>query len=438
MGVLRVEPGRRLAGTVGVPGDKSISHRALLLAALASGATEIRGLGPGRDVARTLDCLRALDVDVTPLAPDGWAVQGRGIAGLAGPPVHLDCGDSGTTMRLLAGLLSGQDRSFTLDGSEGLRRRPMDRVVAPLRGMGAQIAATEDGTPPVRGRGGRLRGAHFLLPHASAQVGSAVLLAALRARGSTSVTYPAPVRDHTERMLAAMGAPILRDGTTSRLDGPARVLHPMDGGRTRVPGDISSAAFLLAAGALVPGSEIEVPSVGLNPGRTGFLDVLAAMGADVRVVPGALVAGEPTGGVRVRHDRLWGVVVADDLVPRGIDELPLVAVLATQAEGTTVVRDASELRQKESDRIEAIADGLARMGARITATPDGWQVHGPSPLRGAAVAGHGDHRVVMALAIAALAAEGPTEVSDAGTVDDSYPAFVEAMRHLGAGVTLPT
>lgn len=453
--VLIVRRSGPLRGDAALVGDKSISHRALILGAVASGLSRIANLSPCADVARTREVVRALGVRLEPSPEDPvvLVVAGRGPRGLGGPPLRLDCGDSGTTMRLLAGLLAGQDRVFTLDGAPGLRRRPMARVVEPLRAMGAEIRAT-DGRPPIEGRGRAaggepepgpggptapgLRGADIGLETASAQVGSALLLAGLNAAGETRIHYPAPVRDHTERMLAAMGAPLRWDGRVSVLRGPVAELAPLaeaDGAPYRVPEDISAAAFLLAAGALLPGSLLRLDAVGVNPGRTGWLDILAALGASVSLDAWALQGGEPLAALSLAAPpALRAAEIGGALVPRTIDELPLLAVLATQARGTTVLHDAGELRVKECDRIAAMAEGLGRMGARIEARADGWRIEGPTPLRGARVAGHGDHRIVMALAVAGLAAEGETVVEDAERVGDSFPGFVGALRGLGAGV----
>jgi 3-phosphoshikimate 1-carboxyvinyltransferase len=430
---LVVRGGPPLRGTARLVGDKSISHRALLLGALADGPTHIVNLSPCADVGRTLAAVRGLGVTVETTGPSSAVVHGRGPAGLAGPQVTLDCGDSGTTMRLLAGLLAGQDRAFTLDGAPGLQRRPMERVVMPLRALGANIRAT-DGHPPIYGRGGPLLGSDIVLTQASAQVGSAVLLAGLNATGMTRLRYPAPVRDHTERLLAAMGAPLRWSGLVSRLDGPVGHLAPPDGGHLVVPEDFSAAAFLVAAANLLSGSWVQLLGVGVNEGRTGLLDVLALMGAPVTVSDWALAGNEPVAALTVYSTPLAGADVGGGLIPRAIDELPLVAVLATQAHGRTVVRDAADLRVKESDRIAALCDGLTRLGAHITALPDGFAVDGPTPLVGTMVSGHDDHRVVMALAVAGLVATGETVITDAQRLADSFPGFVGALRELGADV----
>lgn len=428
-----------MRGEALLPGDKSVSHRALLLAAVADGSTAIHGLSSSIDVSRTLGCLLALGVPIARATDETLRVEGRGPRGLAGPPVTLDCGDSGTTMRLLAGLLAGQDRAFRLEAHAGLAGRPMERVVAPLTAMGARIRATE-GRPPLTGEGGGLHGAEHALRLASAQVGSAILLAALNAEGATTVVYPAPVRDHTERLLAAMGAPVRWDGRVSRLDGPVAGLRPPADGRLTVPGDLSGAAFLLAAAALVPGSDIRLAGVGLNPGRTGILDILEAMGAPVAISGWRVEGGEPVGDLRLQVPPGGGLVAATvrgDLVPRAIDELPLLAVLATQARGLTRLQGAAELRVKETDRLAVMAEALGRMGADIRLRDDGWEIQGPTPLRGGAhLDGQGDHRVVMALAVAGLVAEGRTVIDGAERVADSFPGFVTALQGLGASVTV--
>lgn len=432
---LVVRGGRAIGGRAPLAGDKSISHRILLLGALADGPTRIANLSPCRDVTRTRAAIEALGARVDALDDRIVVVTGRGVRGLGGPPVRIDCGDSGTTMRLLAGLLAGQPRRFTLTAAAGLGRRPMDRVIAPLRAMGADIRA-RDGRAPLEGTGGPLAGAEIVLPHASAQVAGAVLLAGLNAEGTTRVRYPAPVRDHTERLLAEMGAPIRFDMRSATLDGPVIRLDPAGGGTYTVPDDPSAAAFLLAAAAIVPSGEVRLSGVGLNPGRTGFLDALEAMGADIAIDGWREHGGEPVGDIVLRHRTLRATEIGGALVPRSIDELPLLAVVATQAVGTTVIRDAAELRVKESDRIEAIAAGLALLGADIEVRPDGWAITGPTPLVGADVDGADDHRIVMALAVAGLAARGRTSVSGASRVADSYPRFVEALAALGGDVEI--
>lgn len=460
---LVVRGGRPLVGTTRLPGDKSISHRALLIGSLAEGATRVRNLSSCADVRRTLDCVRALGVRIDdPLrqlssggeagrsspggsdtlgseqaSPDGARrviVHGCGTGGLDGPPVELCCGDSGTTMRLLAGVLAGQRREFVLDGSRGLRRRPMRRVVAPLKALGAQIEDT-DGLPPLNGRGGSLVGADVLLDRPSAQVGSAVLLAALNASGRTLVTYPGPVRDHTERMLVLYGVAIAGDEANSRLTGPVARLTPPAGDLV-IPGDASAAANLVTAATLVAGSRLSILGMGVNPGRTGFLDIVRRMGAHLAIEEQVTRSREPSATVSVRPASLRSVEIGGSDVPRAIDELPLVAVLGSQAEGTTVVRDAAELRLKESDRIASVAQGLRLMGAHVEERPHGFAVQGPVRLAGAEVDGCDDHRIVMALAVAGLAADGETRISGAECVSDSFPGFASTLARLGADVRM--
>lgn len=429
---LRVRPATRLRGAISVPGDKSISHRALMFAALADGVSDLHGWLPAADCEATLRCIRALGIPVERPAPDRLIVHGGGLRGLQPAPGPLDCGGSGTTMRLLMGILAGFPFPSTLVGNPQLSRRPMERVAQPLRQMGAEVITTE-GHAPVYVRGGTLRGIRYELPVASAQVKSALLLAGLYADRPTTVIEPAPARDHTERLLSAMGASLERDGGSITIH-PAQQLRPIS---LRIPGDPSSAAFLIAAALLVPGSEVEIPNVLLNPTRLGWVDAWQAMGAPIQVHPEGETGGEPVGRLSaIAASRLQAVEVSGPLVPRMIDEFPIFAVVATQAEGLTQVRDAAELRVKESDRIAALAEELRRMGARIEERPDGFVIYGPTPLRGAVVHSHGDHRLAMALAVAGLIAQGETIVEDAACIGDSFPGFVETMQALGAEIEL--
>lgn len=429
---LRVRPATRLRGTISVPGDKSISHRALMFAALADGVSDLHGWLPAADCEATLRCIRALRIPVERPASDRLIVHGGGLRGLQPAPGPLDCGGSGTTMRLLMGILAGFPFPSTLVGNPQLSRRPMERVAQPLRQMGAEVITTE-GHAPVYVRGGTLRGICYELPVASAQVKSALLLAGLYADRPTTVIEPAPARDHTERLLSAMGASLERDGGSITIH-PAQQLRPIS---LRIPGDPSSAAFLIAAALLVPGSEVEILNVLLNPTRLGWVDAWQAMGAPIQVHPEGETGGEPVGRLSaIAASRLQAVEVSGPLVPRMIDEFPIFAVVATQAEGLTQVRDAAELRVKESDRIAALAEELRRMGARIEERPDGFVIYGPTPLRGAVVHSHGDHRLAMALAVAGLIAQGETIVEDAACIGDSFPGFVETMQALGAEIEL--
>ena len=424
---LTVQPGTALRGRIRVPGDKSISHRALLLGALAKGASQVSGFLPSGDCLATLACLRALGVKVEVHDPTALTIHGRGLRGLRVPRVPLNCARSGTTMRLLAGILAGQPFESTLTGEEQLLRRPMGRIAEPLRRMGADIE-TVDGHAPLTVRGRRLQGYDHVLRVASAQVKSALLLAGLYTDGPTVVRQPGPARDHTELMLAAMGAAIEVNGLDVTLSPPVS-LSPL---ALDVPGDVSSAAFLLVAAALVPGSNITVESVGINPTRTGLLDILSAMGAGLVVDGEHEQKSEPVADVTVRGSELRGVEVGGDTVVRMIDEFPLLAVAATQAHGTTVVRDATELRVKETDRIAAVAAGLKALGAHVEPLPEGFIVEGPTQLHGAVVDSQGDHRLAMALAVAGLIAEGQTVVENAECITDSFPGFIELMRKLGA------
>src|SRR5438876_2117860 len=422
---LVVSPAGRLRGRVRVPGDKSISHRAALIGALSRGDTVIHHFLRADDCLHTVSCLRALGVGIEDEG-SRLIVRGMGPRWRA-PMTPLDAGNSGTTMRLLAGILAGQPFQTELTGDASLRTRPVDRIVEPLSRMGARIVASGDGWfPPLRITGGSLRGITYTLPVASAQVKSAVLLAGLLADGPTTVVEPTPTRDHTERMLAAFGAPIRRDG--DRVSVTAAALR---GHEVRVCGDISSAAFLLAAAAAVPGSELTVEHVGLNPTRTGFLDVLRALGAEVDVRQTGEDTGEPVGAVTVRGQRLRGVRVGGSLIPRVIDELPVLCVIATAAEGETVISDAAELRVKESDRIAVIARGLRALGGEVEERPDGLTVYG-SPLHGGRVASAGDHRIAMAFAVAGLLAGGPVTVEGAESIAVSFPAFTGVVRDVGA------
>ena len=422
---LVISPAGRLRGRVRVPGDKSISHRAALIGALARGDTVIHNFLRADDCLHTVSCLRALGVGIEDEG-SRLIVRGMGPRWRA-PMTPLDAGNSGTTMRLLAGILAGQPFQTELTGDASLRTRPVDRIVEPLSRMGARIVASGDGRfPPLRITGGSLRGITYTLPVASAQVKSAVLLAGLLAEGPTTVVEPTPTRDHTERMLAAFGAPIRRDG--DRVSVTAAALR---GNEVRVCGDISSAAFLLAAAAAMPGSELTVEHVGLNPTRTGFLDVLRALGAEADVRQTGEDAGEPVGAVTVRGQRLRGVRIGGSLIPRVIDELPVLCVIATAAEGETVISDAAELRVKESDRIAVIARGLRALGGEVEERPDGLTVYG-SRLRGGRVGSAGDHRIAMAFAVAGLLAGGPVTVEGAESIAVSFPEFTRVLRDVVA------
>lgn len=422
-----VRKAKGLRGRGKVPGDKSISHRALLLGAIAEGTTRIQNFLPATDCLATLTCVRGLGVEVERLSDTELIVHGRGLRGLREPKDVLDCAGSGTTTRLLAGILAGQPFYSVLTGNEQLRRRPMGRIVEPLRQMGATVLGRDDGhLPPLTILGGNLHGIEYRLLVASAQVKSAILLAGLYADGPTVIHEPGPARDHTERMLAAMGANIKYQ--ISNIKVQSSKLSSLD---IVVPGDISSAAYFIAAACLIPGSEVVVEGVGVNPTRTGFLDVLREMGADILVENRREVSGEPVADIIVRAGGPRGIEVRGNQVPRMIDEFPILAVVATQAQGTTVVSDATELRVKETDRIANITVELRKLGARIEERPDGFVVEGPTPLLGTQVNSHGDHRLAMSLAIAGLVAEGETTIEGAGCIADSFPGFEEILRALG-------
>jgi len=436
MKTLRVYPQTEpLRGTVTVPGDKSISHRAVILGALADGVSTVRGWLPAGDTRATLDAVRAMGVVVKAeaLSEQSWnlEIEGRGVEGLREPPGALDCRNAGTCLRLLTGVLAGQRFASTLDGSNQLRRRPMGRIVEPLRQMGARITS-QDGKAPLTIRPATLHGITYRMPVASAQVKSAILLAGLYATDDTRVHQPGPARDHTERLLQAMGAPLTVEANWITLAGAepsARRLAPLD---LAVPGDISSAAFPLVAATLVPHSDVTVQNAGLNGTRIGLLALLQEMGAALTTANENATAGEPAGDLNARCDELHGAAAGGQVVVRAIDEFPVWAVAATQATGASALRDAAELRVKEVDRISVLAGELRRMGAVLTEREDGFTVEGPIRLQGASVDSHGDHRLGMALAIAGLVAAGPTDVRDAGCIADSFPGFVNTMRTLGA------
>ncbi len=428
---MRVIRADRIRATVEVPSDKSISHRALIFNAIAHGPATIERILDSEDVRATARCLEALGVPIDwPEGSPVARVTGQGLHGLFESEEILDCANSGTTMRLLMGLLAGHPLLSVLTGDDSLRQRPMARVIGPLRQMGAHIhARTGDTLAPVVIKGGGLTGTRYQSPVASAQVKSALLLAGLYADGKTAVTEPATSRDHTERMLMAMGAPLTVSGTTVTVEPATSPLFALS---LRVPGDISSAAPWLALAACHPDAELVLEGVNVNETRTGLLDILTAMGASIELMEERTSGGEPVADILVRSSELRATTVAGGLVPRAIDELPLVALLGCFAEGDTVVRDAAELRVKESDRVEAVVEVLGRMGARITAHPDGFTVHGPAKLHGARVDGRGDHRIGMLGAIAGSLASGETRVEN-DAVGVSYPDFWHDLAHAAEG-----
>lgn len=425
-----IAPGGVLRGRVRVPGDKSMSHRAVMLAAIAEGSTDIEGFLEGEDTLQTVAAFRALGVQMD--GPrQGWLrIHGRGLHGLEAPPGVLYVGNSGTSMRLLAGLLAGQRFASELAGDASLSRRPMRRVTEPLGAMGARVLTSETGTPPLRITGARaLSGIDYRMPMASAQVKSCLLLAGLYASGRTCVHEPAPTRDHTERMLEGFGYPVERTGDRVCVRGGGR-LRSM---ALHIPGDLSSAAMLMVGAAIAPGSDLLIEGVGVNPTRSGVIEILRMMGAEVTLGRERQAGAEPVADIRVRARPLRGVDISPAQVPLAIDELPVLLIAAACAQGETTLSGAAELRVKESDRIAALAGGLTRLGVRATATPDGMSVHGGA-LTGGRIESHGDHRIAMAFAVAALRASAPIVVEDCANVDTSFPGFVALARAAGLAI----
>jgi 3-phosphoshikimate 1-carboxyvinyltransferase len=421
----KVSPARKIEGAVQFPGDKSISHRYALLGAIAEGETEIHFYSTSADCQSTLDCLRALGVKIE-RKENVVKIAGVGLEGLRAPAAPLDAGNSGSTMRMLAGILAGQPFRSVLVGDASLSRRPMKRVAAPLELMGARINTTEGGCPPLEIEGARLTPIRYEMPVASAQVKSAILLAGLYAEGETTVVERLPTRDHTEVALEQMGADIGRHERTIAVRGRARLL----GKKLYVPGDLSSAAFFVVAGLLVPQSNLTLHNVGLNPTRTALLDLLVPMGGRLKVVNLEMLNGELLGDLHVGSSHPAGGEIPPELVPGLIDELPVLSVLGTQTEQGLSFRGAAELRVKESDRLAAVAENLRRMGAKVEEFPDGLRVAGRQKLRGAEIDSHGDHRIAMAFAVAALVAEGTTLIKDSSCVDISFPDFFETLARV--------
>lgn len=437
MDTLRIQGGAALVGGIRVPGDKSISHRSILLGALGEGATRVTGFLDGRDCLATVGIMQSLGVGIERHSAADLTVHGVGLHGLRSPDGPLDCRNSGTTMRLLSGLMVGQRFASELTGSPQLCTRPMDRVVSPLRKMGASISGADGGgtaplqvQPPAR----PLRGVKYAMPVASAQVKSCLLLAGLYADSATTVIEPGPTRDHTECMLRGMGANVVNEGRRITLE-PPQSLHET---HVAVPGDPSSAAFLMVAACIVPDSRLRIVDVGLNPTRTGLVDALLQMGADIRVANRREVAGEAVGDLVVGYAQLRGSEFGGDLIVRMIDELPLLALACSQAEGPSRIRDAQELKVKESNRILDTERQLARLGAEVHGTDDGFEIDGDSRLRGARVDSRGDHRLAMLLSVAGLAALGETRVHGADVTDDSFPGFADTLAVLGSTVVRGT
>ncbi|WP_093047118.1 3-phosphoshikimate 1-carboxyvinyltransferase [Salipaludibacillus aurantiacus] len=415
-----------LKGSLRIPGDKSISHRAVLFASLAEGESRIYGFLHGEDCLSTISCMKDLGIDIQE-KHDYIYVEGKGLHGLREPENVLDAGNSGTTIRLLSGILAGQDFSSVLVGDASIAKRPMGRVTGPLKMMNAKVDGRAYGSyTPLHIRGGSLKAIDYLSPVASAQVKSSILLAGLYARGETKVTEPFKSRDHTERMLETFGVSLgITDRSASVTGGQS-----LKGTEIHVPGDISSAAFMLVAGAIVPGSEIILENVGMNPTRTGIIDVLEQMGADLTVNNRRHLGGEPVADLTICYSSLSSVTIDGDLIPRLIDEIPAIAVLATQAEGTTVIKNAEELKVKETNRIDTVVYQLKKLGASIEPTEDGMIIHGKTGLHGETVESYGDHRIGMAMALCGLISSTPVTVKDTEAIAVSYPSFFNNLAYL--------
>lgn len=425
--MMKISKAKRLSGTCRVPGDKSISHRAVMLAGISQGSTRVRGFLNGEDCLSTLRCFQQMGVQVEKNDQE-MIITGRGLHGLQEPSDVLDAGNSGTTMRLMSGILSGQSFISVITGDGSLRNRPMDRIAVPLRQMGARIDGREEGRKaPLVIRGGSLQGINYQMPVASAQVKSAVLLAGLYAEGSTSVTEIRTSRDHTERMLTAFGASVESQGLT-------RTIRPslLQGGEVEVPGDISSAAFIMVAAACIPGSEVTIQAVGLNPTRAGIITVLSQMGAKIETTNQRIAGGEPIGDIHITGSSLKGVDIGEDLIPSLIDEIPVIAVAAACAEGETRITGARELRVKETDRISAMAEELSKVGVQVETLEDGMVIQGPQQIMGGQTTSHGDHRIAMAMAVAGLLAHEPVQVDEAQCINVSFPGFEQVLRSLAA------
>lgn len=424
---LELAPGGSLRGTITIPGDKSISHRAVMFGALADGTSQVDGCLMGEDVLSTIAAMRAMGVSIEQFASNRLTITGAGVDGLRAPLKPLDVGNSGTSMRLLCGILAGAQLPATLTGDPSLSQRPMRRVSMPLTEMGAYITTAPTGTPPLTlTPGTRLHGIDYLLPMASAQVKSAVLLAGLFAEGETTVREPGPTRDHTERMLGSFGVALAQGDSVVSLRGGQR-LSATD---ITVPADISSAAFFLVGASIAPASELLLPAVGVNPTRTGIIDILRLMGADISLANQTQCGAEPVADLRICHSNLTGCDIPTSLVPLAIDEFPAVFVAAACAAGTTTVRGAAELRHKESDRIAVMAEGLVALGVEVETFDDGIAIHG-GRLTGGRVDARGDHRIAMAFAMAALRASGPIIIDNAAAVATSFPEFVGCASDAG-------
>lgn len=422
---IEVNPSGPLKGEIAVPGDKSISHRAAILGAIAEGETRIKGFLEGEDCLHTLSCLEALGVKIRRKEPGHYLIEGRGLRGLTEPERVLDVGNSGTTIRLLSGLLAGQSFLSVLTGDASICRRPMDRIIKPLTQMGARIIGRgENRFAPLCIQGGPLKAIDYSSPVASAQIKSAILLAGLNTTGTTTVREPLTSRDHTERMLRAFGARINVRGTKVTLI-PGSVLN---GQEVTVPGDISSAAFLLVAASIIPGSELLIKNVCINPTRTGVLTALQAMGANIHILNEREETGEPVGDLLVRSGNLQGISFEPEWIPSLIDEVPILAVAAACAEGTTTISHAAELRHKETDRLKVMTRELSKFGIQVKELPDGMIISGTKKITGTECSSHGDHRIAMSLAVLAMRASGSSTITDAEAVNVSFPGFFEMLK----------
>lgn len=423
---MEIRPTKHLAGDITVPGDKSISHRGVMFGAIAEGITELHGFLDGADCRSTISCFQKMGIEITK-DNDHVIICGKGLDGLSAPKETLDVGNSGTTTRLISGILAGNPFTSTLNGDASIQKRPMKRIFTPLRQMGASIESVhENDCAPFSITGGGLHAIHFDSPVASAQVKSCILLAGLYCDGITSVTEPVLSRNHTELMLTGFGAHVTSEGTTASITGRPRLI----GQSISIPGDISSAAYFIAAALMVPNASLTIRNVSINPTRDGILRVVEAMGGNIRYENKRIVSGEAVADLTISSSSLHGTTVEGELIPTLIDEIPMIAVLAAFADGTTVIRDAAELRVKESDRIASITCNLQAMGADFTPTEDGMIIHGGKPLHGATIATSHDHRIAMAFAIAGLIADGVTAFDDADCVAISYPSFFETLQYI--------
>ena len=420
-----ISPVNSLRGEVSVPGDKSISHRSIMFGSLAEGTTRVSGFLMGEDNLSTWKAFESMGVTISQTGTDALEIKGVGLDGLKEPGDVLDCGNSGTTMRLMSGLLAGQNFFSVLTGDKYLRKRPMKRVVTPLAAMGAQIWGRNGGErAPLAIQGGALAATTYASPVSSAQVKSAVLLAGLSVDGETTVTEPHLSRDHSERMLSCFGADVRPfEGGVSLTGRPRLIAQDVI-----VPGDVSSAAFFMVAGLITPGAELVIRNVGINPTRSGIIDILVAMGGQLELLDIREQSGEPVADVLVRHSQLKGIEISGDMVPRAIDEFPVISVAAALAEGTTIIRDAEELRVKETDRIDAMVSELGKLGGQVEGRPDGMVITGVEQLNGGTVTSHGDHRIAMSMAVAALSANARVTIEDAACTETSFPGFWDLLQ----------